>query len=70
IRKKSKVINKALRDANIRQNTEALVIAIRLVDGAHKYNPGPNHIIREGEVLIVLAKAIDVKHIRKYIASP
>jgi voltage-gated potassium channel len=62
------IIGTALRNADIRGNTDALVIAVRRPGGDTLYNPGPNYAIEAGAVLIVLALASDIPRIREHVA--
>lgn len=56
-----------LQEAGLRETSDALVIAIRYVDGHHEYNPRGDTELRAGMVLIVLVKADDVKELKRHV---
>lgn len=56
-----------LMDAQLREACDALVIAVRFLDGRHEYNPGPELILRPGMVLIVLARSGELSMIERYV---
>lgn len=63
----SMVEGKRLMDTQIRKITELLVVAVRSPDGAYKYNPGPDFVLRAGATLIVLGDSKDVVKLRKHL---
>jgi voltage-gated potassium channel len=54
-----------LRDTPIRKETNVLVVAIRDRDRQFQYNPGPDHPLQAGSVLVVLGEADDVAKLRR-----
>jgi voltage-gated potassium channel len=59
------MIGKALRDTNLRQDADLLVLAIRDASGEHYlYNPPPEHVLEVGSTLIVLGPIESVLNIR------
>jgi len=56
-----------LMDARLREACDALVIAVRFVDGQHEYNPGPDLVLRAGMVLIVLVHSGELGMIERYV---
>jgi voltage-gated potassium channel len=59
------MVGKALRDTNLRQENDLLVLAIRDKSGGHYlYNPPPDEILEEGSTLIVLGPVDSVHNIR------
>lgn len=58
-----------LAEADLRNRVDALVIAIRFLDGHHEYNPGPSQVLRAGMVLIVLAKTEDLPRIEAFVGG-
>lgn len=50
----SSLAGRSLRDAKLRENTGALVLAIRGADGQFQTNPGPDTLISDGDVLIAI----------------
>ncbi len=49
--------NKSLRDAPIREASDAIVVAINRANQDPIYSPTPNEIIREGDILILIGKS-------------
>lgn len=50
----SSLAGRSLREARLREDTGALVLAIRGVDGQFQTNPGPDTLISDGDVLIAI----------------
>lgn len=50
----SQVAGRSLRDAQLRDSTGALVLAVRSEDGAFRTNPDPGDVMEAGEVLIAI----------------
>jgi voltage-gated potassium channel len=63
----SKMLGAPLRDTRIHQARNALVMAVRQPDGAYSYNPGPDFILVEGQVLVVLCRTEDLENLRRGI---
>jgi len=59
----------ALRDAPIRRNTGALVVAIRRPDRTFVYNPDPELLLEAGTTLIVLGESQGIAKLRTMVAS-
>jgi voltage-gated potassium channel len=53
-----------LRDAPIRRETNVLVVAVRGHDRRFQYNPGPDHVLEAGTVLVVLGETRDIQRVR------
>ena len=52
----SPVVGRAIRDANLRAHTDALILALRSPDGGFAYNPGPDTVLKAGVRLVVLGQ--------------
>ena len=65
--KGSPLLGCALRDAQFRPRSKALVIAKRSVEGVFHYNPGPESKIESGMTLIVLGDREDVSALRELV---
>lgn len=64
------MVGKALRDTNLRQEADLLVLAIRDKSGErYLYNPPPEHVLEEGSTLIVLGPVDSVHDIRNRMTS-
>ncbi len=63
----SPIENMHLADAQIRRDTDLLVIAARHVDGTYKYNPGPDFELVAGTTIIVLGEMDDVIKLRRHL---
>lgn len=61
----SSMVGVALRDTDIRQKTDALVIAVRAVDGKFLYNPPPDTELTAGMKLVVLAETDKIIRLRE-----
>ncbi len=59
------MVGKALRDTNLRQEADLLVLAIRDEDGQRTvYNPPPETVLKTGQTLIVLGPVESVHKLR------
>jgi voltage-gated potassium channel len=67
----SALIGLRLRDTDIRARTKAMVIAIKQTGDPprYTYNPGPDLVIEEGMILIVLAESAEMNKLRDGVAS-
>jgi voltage-gated potassium channel len=66
----SSVVGKALRDTNLREEKDLLVLAIRDKDGGDfRYNPPPDQVLEEGSTLIVLGPVDSVHDILDRMTS-
>jgi voltage-gated potassium channel len=54
----------ALREAPLRRETNVLVVAVREADRRFRYNPGPDHVLAPGTVLVVLGETRDIQKLR------
>ena len=57
----------SLDKSNLRTVADALVIAIRYLDGHHEYNPRSDSVLRAGMVLIVLVKTEELPKLKLYL---
>ena len=65
---KSPLIGAKLRQVPLRKHTDALVIAVHDVESDDiTFNPGPDHIFGEGDLLVVLALLKDIPKIEKIL---
>lgn len=64
----SSYAGKALREVPIRRESNALVVAVREQSRNFLYNPGPDHCLTEGSVLVVLGDHHNVEALRSLIA--
>lgn len=63
----SPLAGRTLADARIPQTTGLVVIALkRDGNGEQSYNPGPQTVLREGDIMIVLGKEHQVQKLREY----
>jgi voltage-gated potassium channel len=56
----SSYVGKPLRDVPFRSEANVLVVAVREESAAFVYNPGPEHRLRAGAVLVVLGETQSV----------
>lgn len=67
---RSPLAGRTLADAGIPQTTGLVVIAIKKgEDGPQTYNPGPQTVLAEGDIMIVLGQEDQVHKLREYAAS-
>jgi voltage-gated potassium channel len=69
IEKGSSFVGMALKDAPIRRETRALVIAVRGADRTFTYNPEPEYVVAEGTTLIVLGETESIVRLRQLVAG-
>jgi len=58
---------RALKDAPLRRETNVLVVAVREADRRFRYNPGPDHVLAPGTVLVVLGETRDIQRLREIL---
>jgi voltage-gated potassium channel len=61
----SSLVGRTLRDAQVRDRTGALVLAIRDGDGEFTTNPGPDTVLGDGVVLIAIGTQDQLDHLEK-----
>lgn len=64
---RSEIVGKSLRDAHLRDATGALVLAVRMSDGAFRTNPDPSSVLNAGEVLIAIGTETQLKALRDLV---
>jgi voltage-gated potassium channel len=65
----SSLVGKRLVDTNIRKATDVLVIAICDKDGNYTYNPGPETVLTDEAILVVLGSMESVLRLRESVAG-
>jgi len=61
----SPFVGSALRESDIRSKADVLVVAVRRPEtGEFLYNPRPDHVLKAGEILVVLGRVEDVRKLR------
>jgi voltage-gated potassium channel len=66
---RSRLAGMALKDTPIRNETRALVVAVRGNDRAFIYNPEPGHVLVAGITLIVLGEPESIAKLRQLVAG-
>jgi voltage-gated potassium channel len=66
----SQLAGNTLRSAHLRDQTGALVLAIRRPDGSFITNPSPEVVIQTGDVLIGVGTAEQLKSLGQFVAHP
>ena len=64
----SPLVAKRLAETGLRE-AGALVVAVHRADSDYVYNPGNEHLLEEGDSLIVLAESQDVKNLRANVVA-
>ncbi|MBO0715210.1 MAG: TrkA family potassium uptake protein, partial [Acidimicrobiales bacterium] len=59
--KQSPLVGRSLREARVQEQTGALVLGLRAVDGGFTTNPGPETRLSAGEVLIVVGTTDEIE---------
>jgi voltage-gated potassium channel len=65
----SPAVGQSLRDAHLRDQTGALVLAIRTADGSFVTNPPPTTVLESGHVLIAVGTQLQLDELRKAAAG-
>lgn len=65
----SRFVGKKLNEAQIRQRTRLLVIAVRGPDRTFVYNPEPDQLLESGTTLIVMGEPENVQALRTLVAE-
>lgn len=70
----SALADRTLAEAKLRQKTGLIVIAVRRIDARQKegeliYNPGPDALVRSGDVLIVLGEQEQIEALKDVVAT-
>jgi voltage-gated potassium channel len=63
----SAMVGRTLAEANLRQSSDALVMAIRSRDGEHVYNPGPDATIEADSTLILMVRTDELARLRRAV---
>ena len=58
-----KLINTTLMESKIRQDLDVLIIAIKKSDGTMEFNPKPDSLIQEGDTIITVGQAANLKQL-------
>ncbi len=66
----SPLVGTMLRDTGIREQTQALVLAIRGANDEYHYNPPGDYSLEPGDALVVLADQEQVQHLRQICGDP
>ena len=56
-----KLVNTTLMASKIRQNLDVLIIAIKKANGSMEFNPKPDSLIEEGDTIITVGQAANLK---------
>ena len=64
---RSPYIGKTLIESNIRKDYGVIIVLIKKSSGELKFNPNPNEILEENDVLVMLGKITDLEKINSVI---
>lgn len=64
------IVGKALKDIKLRQNTQTTVVAVAKSNGKMEIAPSGEHIIKEGDILLILGKSENIEKAKTYIKNP
>ncbi|MEQ1507882.1 MAG: potassium channel protein [Myxococcota bacterium] len=65
----SPLVGKSLAEAGLRDGFDALVLAIRRVDGGHEVNPASTTVLAPGMVLIALVRTDELSELRSHVTG-
>jgi voltage-gated potassium channel len=65
----SPIVGKTLRDAHLRDQTGALILALRAADGAFRSNPPPEITFEAGQVLIAIGTEDELRALEVLVGS-
>lgn len=54
---------RAIRDTNLRTEYDVIIVGLNTADGRQVFNPGPDHVIRAGDTLILLGRTPQLKRL-------
>ncbi len=63
--RKSEFVNKPVKDSGIRPRFEILIVSIKKSSGEMVFNPGPETMIHEGDLLIAMGKPDNLRKLQK-----
>lgn len=66
----SPLAGKTLREANLRQETGVLVLALRRLDGTFSTNPDPDTVLEPKQVLIAVGTDVDIARLLALACAP
>lgn len=69
IGRRSSIAGRRIRDANLRQVGEVLVVAIRGADGSYVYSPGPEVVLEAGSIVIVIGALAGIRRLREIVTA-
>ncbi len=69
IRNGSPIAGKTLREAHLRDETGALVLALRDAEGSFHTNPAPDVVMQAGEVIIAIGTQAELDDLTKFVAG-
>lgn len=65
----SRIADRTLREAHLRDETGALVLALRDSDGSFHTNPAPDTVMRVGQVVIAIGTQTELDHLTAFVAG-
>jgi voltage-gated potassium channel len=69
VSEKSPLTGKTLAEADIRQKTGALVLALKRIDGEMEFSPPPDARLRAGDCLIAIGKSEDLRKLESVVGD-
>jgi voltage-gated potassium channel len=66
----SQVVSETLASSGLRDVSQALVLAVRQLDGGYQYNPPASYRLSAGETLVVLGDTTQVQTLRVHCGDP
>jgi len=60
---------RAIRDTNLRTEYDVIIVGLNTADGRQVFNPGPDHVIRAGNTLILLGRTPQLKRLESALRA-
>lgn len=64
---RSQYLGKTLIESNLRKDYGVIIVLIKKINGEMKFNPNPNEVLEENDVLVMLGKIADLEKINTII---
>ena len=65
VREGSILVGKAIRETNLRSEYDVIIIGVNTCGGEQVFNPGPDHVIEEGDTLIILGRTPQLQRLER-----
>lgn len=63
------LVGMALRDSPLRRSFGVMVVAVMDLEGSTHFNPGPDHVLREGDVIVCVGRPEGLERLGAWLAG-